>query len=350
MHRPTILVTAASGKTGAATTRRLLEFGYPVRAMVRQRDARSTQLERLGAAIVVGSLEDIVDLRTAMDGVHRAYFCPPLESGPLRKAVLFASAAREAGLEVVVALSQWVCDPGHKALHATEKWLSQQIISWLPSVDVVTINPGFFADNYMALLEPIAQLGIMAIPLGEGLNAPPSNEDIAKVIAGVLTNPGPHVGKSYRPTGPRLLSPEEIARTFAIVLGRRVKYQDAPIQLFLKAARSLGYGDYAIAQLHAFMLEYRRNAFGIGAPTDAVRELSGSPAEDFDSIVRRYVDASPFRKRTPLTQLRAVRRLVRLLLTRTPDLSAIARRLELPVTAHATLAVDSDPWRRSHEQ
>src|SRR5262249_59299339 len=101
--------------------------------------------------------EDIVDLRAAMAGVQRAYFCPPLESGALRKATLFATAAKEATLEVVVALSQWLCDPTHPALHAAEKWLSGRVFDWLPGLPVVTINPGFFADNYMPPPEPLPQ-------------------------------------------------------------------------------------------------------------------------------------------------------------------------------------------------
>jgi uncharacterized protein YbjT (DUF2867 family) len=348
MQIPTILVTAAAGKTGSATALQLLRKGLRVRALVRRLDHRSEQLKAAGAEIVVGSLEDIVDLRSALAGVQRAYFCPPLESGALRKAVLFAAAAKEAKLELVVALSQWLCDPAHPALHAAEKWLSRLVLDWLPGVDVVTINPGFFADNYMAALEPMAQFGLMAIPLGDGLNAPPSNEDIARVVVGALTDPRRHAGKAYRPTGPQLMSPDEIAATFGKVLGRRVKYQNAPIALFLKVAKSMGYSDYVISQLNFFLLDYQRNSFGVGAPTDAVREVSGSSPEDFESIVRRYVADSPLVEQSLGAKLRAARRLVNALLTRAPRVEAIAARLELPRTAHAMLAAESAAWRSSH--
>ena len=319
-----------------------------MRAFVRRIDHRSDRLKAAGAEVVVGSLEDMVDLRTAMAGVQRAYFCPPLESGALRKAVLFATAAKEARLEVVVALSQWLCDPTHPALHAEEKWLAGRVLDWLPGIDVVTINPGFFADNYMAALEPIAQFGLMAIPLGEGRNAPPSNEDIARVEVGALTDPRCHAGKTYRPTGPRLLVPDEIAATFGKVLGRRVRYQNAPIALFLKVAKSMGYSDYLISQLNFFLLDYQRDSFGVGAPTDAVLEVSGSPPEDFESIVRRYVATSPLVERRVGAMLRAGLHLVKALTTPAPRLDAIAAQLELPRISHATLAADSAAWRRSH--
>ncbi len=154
MQKPTILVTGATGKTGNATIDQLIAIGYPVRALVRRADARSERLRKSGVEIAVGSLEDMTDLAAAMKGVQRAYFCPPLEPGTLRRATLFAAAAREARLEVVVALSQWVADPHHPAMHSREKWLSNKVFEWVPGLDVVTVNPGFFADNYMAALEP----------------------------------------------------------------------------------------------------------------------------------------------------------------------------------------------------
>ncbi|HEX3776754.1 MAG TPA: NmrA family NAD(P)-binding protein [Polyangiaceae bacterium] len=344
MRKPTILVTAAAGKTGRATTLALLAKRYPVRALVRRHDQRADDLRHAGATVVVGSLEDICDLRAALSGVERAYFCPPLESGTLRKTVLFAEAAREAKLEVIVALNQWLSDPQHPALHATEKWLSRRVFEWLPGPDVVTINPGFFADNYMAALESIAQLGLMALPLGTGRNAPPSNEDIARVVVGALTQPERHAGKVYRPTGPRLLDPDELAATFAKVLGRPVRYQNAPLGLFLKVAKSLGFSDYLIAQLNFFLLDYQRDSFAVGAPTNAVLEVSGSEPESFEVIVRRYVAASAFARPSFAGKLRAVLQIVKALLTPAPNLDAIATRLELPRTAHAALAADSKEW------
>jgi NAD(P)H dehydrogenase (quinone) len=184
LSKPTILVTGATGKTGSATAVQLLSAGYPVRAFVHRQDARSERLRTAGAEMVCGSLKDFSDIQSALQGVQRAYFCPPLEYGTLRRASLFAAAAQSARLEVVVALSQWAVDPCHQAVHSREKWLSDQIFAWMPDVDVVTINPGFLADNYMAALDSVSQLGLFGMPLGEGMNAPPSNEDVARSLSG----------------------------------------------------------------------------------------------------------------------------------------------------------------------
>jgi len=348
MQKPVILVTGANGKTGGATISQLLAKGYPVQALVQRADARSELLAKRGAKVVVGSLEDITDLRAAMNGVQRAYFCPPLEPGTLRRASLFAAAAQDAKLEVVVALSQWVASADHPAVHSREKWLSNTVFQWAPNLDVVTVNPGFFADNYMAALEPMAHFGLMGLPLGKGLNAPPSNEDIARVIVGALTNPAPHIGKSYRPTGPRLLTPEDIASAIGRALGRKVKYQDVPMKLFFKVAKSLGISEFVIEELSYFLLDYQHNAFGIGAPTDAVLEVGGVAPEPFEETARRYVQASGFDRRTFRSNLTAVHNLVAGLLTAAPAPSAIARRLHLPALNHPVLAAESASWRAAH--
>ena len=343
MVKPTILITGATGKTGSAAALELLARGYPVRAMVHRQDERSARLQAAGAEVVVGSLEDIGDLTAAMAGVHRAYFCPPLQPGTLRLATLFAAAAQRARLEVVVALSQWVADPLHPAVHAREKWLSARVLQAAPGLDAVIVNPGWFADNYMAALEGIVQLGLLAMPLGEGLNAPPSNTDIGRVITGALTDPGPHIGKSYRPTGPRLLAPDEIAAVFAAELGRPVRYRDLPVSLFLKGARALGYPDFVITQLYWFLQDYQRNAFGVGAPTDAVLEVGGAPPEPFDQIVRAYLAAPGQRRRTAGTRLRAALHLGTAAVTRRPQIPTA-----FPDLPHAAPATESAGWRGSH--
>ena len=191
--KPKILVTSAAGHTGAATVKQLLGMGFPVRAFVRRQDARSEALKTAGAEIFVGDLFDFRDLRQALVGIQRAYHCPPFAANVLHGAMLFALAAEEAKLEVVVAMGQWLSGRSHPSMATREFWLMDKILPWMPRVDVVMINPGWFADNYFFVLEVIAQLGIMPMPLGQGLNAPASNEDMARVAVGALIDPAPHI-------------------------------------------------------------------------------------------------------------------------------------------------------------
>ena len=104
---PRVLVTGASGKTGAATVHALAERSdVRVRALVRVDDGRAAALRATGAEVVVGTLDDIRVLRRAMRDVQRAYFLAPFGLNSLDQGLHFAIAAAEARLEHITVLGQ----------------------------------------------------------------------------------------------------------------------------------------------------------------------------------------------------------------------------------------------------
>ena len=348
MINPKILVTTAAGKTGFATAIQLLEAGYPVRAFVHHHNARAIQLEKAGAELFIGDMANIAALNRALTGVQRAYFCAPPAPNMLFHGMAFAVAAADAKLEVVVAMSQWLAHAQHPAIATRETWLTDRILPWIPDVDTVIINPGWFADNYMLVLESITQLGLMPLPLGDGLNPPPSNEDIARVVVGALTNPAPHIGKIYRPTGSKLLSPPEIAAIYAKILKRPVKYMDISEKMFLKAISAQGIPQFMRSQIRYYAEEYRRNAFGMGGATNVVEEVGGRPAEDFETITRRYVTQRAEAKPSLTNKLRAIWNFMQIILTPVPNLDRYEQNRNHPVIANSVYAPDFSSWMDSH--
>ena len=132
------------------------------------------------------------------------------------------------------------------------------------------------------------------------------------------------------------------------MLGRKVKYQNAPISLFLKVAKSLKIDDFVIEELYWFLRDYQRNSFGVGAPTSAVLEVGGVEAEGFETTVQRYIARSAFRKRTIGSTFTAIHNLLVGLLTPAPSPESIAGRLKLPSLNHPSLAADSASWHALH--
>ena len=346
--QPITLITTATGKTGRETALSLLSRGLPVRAMVHRADARAEALRSRGAEIVVGNLADVDDIQKALQGVQRAYWAAPTTPGALEAATAFAAVAEEEKLEVVVAMSQWLADPGHHSAHTRAAWLTDQVFQWMPNVGSITVNPGFFAENYMYTLDAVAQFGFLTLPFGEGLNAPPSNEDIAAVAAALLADPGPHLGRRYRPTGPELLSTAEFAEILGRILGRTVHYRDVPFALMAKSARSIGFSDYAVIQLAWYVDELKRGTFAIGAPTDAVQRLTGRSPEDMATIARRYLNALPSTNRGLSGMARAMRILAKSSITAAPNRTSYLRTFQ-DGAAIGQLAVDSVRWRSSHD-
>jgi len=346
-NKPRILVTSAAGRTGSVTVLGLLKKGFPVRAFVRRKDARSDALRTAGAEIFVGDIFDMRDLRRALVDVQRAYYCAPVASNLLHGSMLFALAAEEAKLEVVALMSQWHPQPANPSLTTREHWIANNTYRWMPTVDVIHINPGLFAFMYLLGLPSIVHLGMLVGPWGTGLNAPPSNEDIGRVTAGVLANPAPHIGRSYRPSGPELLSPHDVAGVLTRVVGRTVKYRDVSRNMFLKAATAQGFPPFIAANAAYYYDELSRGTFAVGAPTDHVQEITGRPPESFETIAGRYI-AQPDLIAPGLrvgTKLQALMFMAKMMLTRVPDLDRWERQRGHPMLESPVPSYESEEWR-----
>ena len=351
-RRPRVLVTSAAGRTAAPAVLDLLKKGFPVRAFVRRDDARAEVLRKAGAEIFVGNLFDLRDLRQALVDVRRAYYCPPLSPNNLHGSVLFALAVEEAKLESVALLSQWNPHPIHPSAVTREHWIANNVYRWMPSVGVIYINPGLFAFLYLLSLPMIVHLGVLPGPYGDGRNAPPSNEDIGRVAAGILADPTPHIGKCYRPTGPELLSPQDIAEILTGVVGRQVKYQEVPLKMFLKAATAQGVSPFDIANIRLYAQDLSGGTFAIGAPTTHVEDITGAPPESFETIARRYI-AQPDLIAPGLragTRLGAFAFMAKMMLTRAPDFDRWERERGHPMLEAPVLAYDSDEWRAAADR
>jgi uncharacterized protein YbjT (DUF2867 family) len=345
MSAPLILVTGATGRTGAAVVAQLREKGWPVRAVVRSRDARSERLDRLGAETVVADLFDPDQLLEALRGTSRAYYCPPFHPYMIESAAAFAVAAREARLEAIVGLSQWLASPAHPSLATRQLWLADHLFATIPDVAHTIVRPGFFADNYLRLIGFAAQLGVLPSLTGDSRNAPPSNEDIARVAVAALTDPGTHAGRAYRPTGPALLSTRDMADILSKVLGRNVRRLEMPIWMFLKVARMQGVDPFEMSGFRHYVEDHKQGAFEVGAPTNDVFNVSGQQPEDFETTARRYA-ASPNATRSFGAGLRAWGDFLRTPVSPGYDLGRFERQQGFPVPPVPRLAMDDERWKR----
>src|SRR3984957_18384608 len=339
-----VLVTGATGKIGGAVATQLLEKGITTRAMVHRDDARSARWRGLGAEVVVADMFDIQQVTAAMIGVDRLYFNPPYHPHVLDSAVTFAVAARRAGVDAVVALGQWLASPEHPSLLTRQAWLTDKLFELLPDTAHVAVDPGYFADNYLQLIPMAAQLGVLPPPTGAGLNAPPSNEDIARVAVGALLDPHRHDGRAYRPTGPTLLSGAQIAGAVGEALGRSVRHIDIPQWMFMRAvrmnAKRLGADLYFESSLRHYLPEYPLGTFEVGGPTTHVRDVAGVEPEDFLTIARRYV-TGPESHRTAGNLLRQVWNFMLTAVVPMHRLDSFDRRQQHPQPTHSRYAGES---------
>jgi len=349
MTNPKILVIGATGRTGGAVVTQLLAKGRPVRAAVRIRDARSDRLQSLGAEVVVADIFDPGQLTDAMRGVQRAYYCPPYHPFVIQSASAFAAAARETGLEQIVGLSQWLAGPNHPALMSRQLWLIDRMFAALPGIAHTIVNPGFFAESpYLEMMPFAAHLGVFPLPVaGESRNAPPSVDDIARVVVAALLDPARHAGKSYRPTGPKLLSVVEMTAVIGHAVGHKVRHVRTPLWMFYKAAKAQGLELILLSGLRHYFQDHDRGAFAVGAPKDTVRELTGRDAEDFETIARRHA-ALPESRHSFRARLAALARFMAVPILPGFNPAIYDRSQEQPAPPTPHLALDDAGWMASH--
>lgn len=353
MTSPLILVTGATGKTGAAVIEQLLAQDASVRALVRRHDARSARLAALGAEVVTADAFDPQQVTAALAGVRRLYYLPPWNPYMVQSAVVFATAAHRAGVESVVHLSQWLANPAHPSLLTRQLWLTEQLFDLLPDAAHTTVNPGFFADNYLGngLIGLAAALGVLPIPLGQGRNAPPAMRTSPASLLPSCSTPPRTRGAGHRPTGPRLLTPSEMADIMGDAVGRRVRYRDVPEQVFMKVLRVLGpragIDTVQLAEIRWYYQESKLGTWELDAPTTHVRGVTGADPEAFETIARRYAER-PEAQRTPVNLARALWDFARIGLTPAPRLDRLVRSQHQPVPPAPELSARSELWAAEH--
>ena len=295
-----ILVTGAGGGVGGVGSKLvalLRQRGRAVRAMAHHDGDRADALRALGADVVVGDLTRPADVATALGSVQRMFFSMSLAPSYLEATATVATVARAVGdLDALVAISQMtvsqmdalsMSESHHQRLH----WLSEQVLNW-SGLPVVHVRPTLFLDNPLfttVAARTIADSGTIRLPFGTGRTSPIAVDDVARVVATVLTDPGPYIGRILELTGPRSQDMNGVAEEYARALNRPVSYVDIPPETWagqVLAAAKLGpYVDehlLTVARLH------RENRYD--RVTATVEEITGRPAESVEEFVRRHID------------------------------------------------------------
>ena len=225
-----VLVTGATGDTGRATVDELLARGHQVRALAHGQDERSKRLQERGVEVVYGDLLDFGQVKAALNGVQRAYFVYPIRPGILQATAYFAQAAKEAGVDGIVNMSQISAREDAKSHAATDHWLAERVFDW-SGVTVAHIRPTYFAE-WLLYLAPMIKAGLLHVPFGTGKHAPIAAEDQARVIVGILEDPATHNGKIYPLFGPVEFTYRETAQVLSRVLGKSVEYKQVDFEEF----------------------------------------------------------------------------------------------------------------------
>src|SRR5437879_6874730 len=226
-----ILVTGAAGRVGAvgrSVTELLLKQGKAVRAMVRKEDVRAQTLRDMGAEVVVGDLLDLESIHSVIAGCQTMYFGMSVSDAYLAATVNVAAVAKHHGVKAFIDMSQMTLSqmsitettpsPQHK-LH----WLAEQALNW-SRLPVVHVRPAVLLEGFFLIFTPesVRESNQIRLPFGEGKTSPVAAEGVARVLAALLANPQPHIGKIYHLTGPQPQNMHFHAQEYSNALGRTI--------------------------------------------------------------------------------------------------------------------------------
>jgi NAD(P)H dehydrogenase (quinone) len=239
------VITGATGHVGAVAAEALLAAGKAVRVVVRDA-AKAEGLKARGAEVFVADLADPAAFGRALRGAEGVFLLSPPDLGAKdfiseRKrwtARQVETLAAEQVPHVVFLSSIGAQHPSGTGPIVSVHNAEQQLrAAGLPATFV---RAGYFVENWGAVVHPVRADGVLPSFIAAEQRVPMvSTVDIGKAVARALLD-GPRGVRVIELSGPSDVSPNEVAATFARILGKPVKVVEAPLAAVVPTFTSFG--------------------------------------------------------------------------------------------------------------
>jgi uncharacterized protein YbjT (DUF2867 family) len=282
-------ITGITGQVGGATACTLLAQGKNVRAVVRNVEKGRSWAAK-GCEIAAADMEDAAALAAAFQGADGVFILPPSEFDPLpgfpealRVIDAVKKAIESARPKKVVCLSTIGAQATQPNL-LTQRTLLEQALSTLP-IPVTFLRPAWFMENFAWDISSARDAGVIASFL-QPLDKPVAmiaTADIGRVAARLIQEDWQGV-RIVELEAVQRYSPNEVAATFARILGRPVRAEAVPRETWGGLFKSQGMKDPIprIQMLDGFnegWIEFEAGT--VKGPTD------------LEAVLRGLVEAAP---------------------------------------------------------
>ena len=226
-------ITGITGNVGGNVARNLLAAGRPVRAVMRDVRKGDGWAQR-GCELATADILDVAALASAFEGAEGVFVLVPPNFDPTPSfaeaqatAATLKSAIERARPDRVVYLST-IGAQATKSNLLTQHTIIEQILGEL-SMPITFLRPGWFMENSSWDVATAANNGVISSFL-QPLDKPVpmvATADIGRVAAELLRDTW-NGRRVVELEGPHRVTPNEIAATFADLLGRPVRAEAVP--------------------------------------------------------------------------------------------------------------------------
>jgi uncharacterized protein YbjT (DUF2867 family) len=238
-------ITGITGQVGAVVARTLLAAGKNIRAVVRD-TAKGDTWARQGCNVALAAMDDPDALRAAFAGTEGVFVLlppnfDPSPGFPESRHIIAAlhRALESARPEHLVVLSTVGAQARSENL-LTQLSLMEQALGTLP-LPVTFLRPAWFMENAAGDLPSARDKGVIASflqPLDRKIPMV-GTADVGRVAAELLQD-SPKANRAVELEGPRPISPNDIAASYAHLLGRAVSARAVPRDTWETLFRSQG--------------------------------------------------------------------------------------------------------------
>jgi uncharacterized protein YbjT (DUF2867 family) len=222
-----IIITGSLGNISKPLTQELVQKGHSV-TVISSKAEKQTEIEALGAAAAIGSVDDVDFLTSAFTGADAVYaMVPPnfAEPDPMayykRIGSNYAQAIGGAGVKRVVLLSSYGADLDHGTGIILGAYYVEQLLNKLPGISLTHLRPGYFYYNLYNFVGMIKEAGFIGANYGGDDKIPMvAPGDIAAAAAEELQKTTPGITVRY------VVSDDITANEAAQILGAAIGKTD----------------------------------------------------------------------------------------------------------------------------
>ncbi|MFB9551962.1 NAD(P)H-binding protein [Nocardioides luteus] len=270
-HRPSILVTGATGNVGREVVDRLVALDTHVRCLVRRSPGPRPDVDWL-----VGDLTDPADVRAALHGMDAVFLIwPLLDASPARK--ILAELVRTSPR--VVYLSSTAIDDSAPQQSDPIVQVHAEVEALLDEagLDPIVLRSDTLASNARGW---VAQLRVTDEVAGPDVPRTPvvDERDVARAVAAALLTPRAHLDDGpYLLTGPEALTRAEQVGRLGAALQRPLRFRPLPVD----QARARMLTDGRPQPLVEALIAASTQRPASTRITDHLQRLTGRPATTF---------------------------------------------------------------------